>query len=116
MFNLREFAENNKIRTAFEYKELICPTRSRRFSKDHLFDGFKDCCGIHVERPTKRHLNSLLQKLMALGATKHQTGDTEANLKCPIDKIPQIARFLKISKAKNKAPENKAPQKATFGN
>lgn len=98
--NFKQFCLDNRLRYSLTDKEPISHTRSRKFPNDHLYDGFNGFVGVHVEREKKGIVNHIVRKLIELGCIRHQMGDLEANLKCPLDKIQKVAKFLKCKRGK----------------
>lgn len=101
------FSKVNRLRLKYdEARDPICVTRSRRFPHDHMYDGFNEAMGVHIERNTMRKLNFVIQTLLGMGCILKQSGDLEANLKVPYQEALKVAGYLKIIKGSAKNINN----------
>ena len=99
----KEFCEDNNLRYQLnEIGEPISPSRVRKFSNDHLWwTGLDDGrIGVSVSRPTETTYNKVKRKLLALGCTLSQDGDTEGNFFVPEGNAIEVAKLLRANKRK----------------
>jgi len=99
----KQFCENNKLRYKLnEVGEPISPSRVRKFSDDHLWwTGLDDGrIGVSVRRPTETTYNKVKKKLVSMGCTLSQDGDTEGNFFVTEKDAVKVAKFLHTNKRK----------------
>jgi len=78
--------------------EPISPTRRRVSPQDHLYDFQEGVVGVHICRDTKKKYTFSKKKLMSLGCTIIQDGDSEGNFSIPRDMVLEVAKELSCVK------------------
>ena len=108
MKTLTEICKTYNLRRKLdEDRQVIAHTRSRKFPLDHIYEGFENCYGVAIGcRGTRQRFNNVCHKLIALGATLYQRGDTEGNFKIKEESIAEVAKILKIKKTAGKGGSN----------
>ncbi len=106
----KKFCEENNLRYKLnECGNPISPSRVRKFSDDHLWwVGLDDgMLGVAVRRPTETTYNKIKRKLLAIGCTLSQDGDTEGNFFVSEKKAVKVAKLLHTNKRKGSAQRSK---------
>jgi hypothetical protein len=81
-----------------EAGEPTSPTRKRTSPQDHLYDLCNGDIGVAVQRETSKKFTFLRNKLVKMGCTILQAGDTEGNFSVKEDDLLDVAKLLSCVK------------------
>ena len=95
------FSRKNRLRLIEDENNLpIAVSKKHKNNKyaDQMYEGFNQCFGIFIQRPTAQRKKNLCKKLIDLGCIVKQNGDAEACLIVPKENALEVAKFLKLQK------------------
>ncbi len=81
-----------------EAGEPTSPTRKRSSPADHLYDLCNGEVGVAVQRETSKKFTFLRNKLVKMGCSVLQAGDTEGNFSVTEDNLIEVAKLLSCVK------------------
>lgn len=81
-----------------EAGEPTSPTRKRASPADHLYDLCNGEVGVAVQRETSKKFTFLRNKLVKMGCSVLQAGDTEGNFSVTEDNLIEVAKLLSCVK------------------
>ncbi len=81
-----------------EAGEPTSPTRKRTSTQDHLYDLCNGDIGVAVRRETSKKFTFLRNKLVKMGCTVLQAGDTEGNFSVTESDLLDVAKLLSCVK------------------
>ncbi len=81
-----------------EAGEPTSPTRKRTSPQDHLYDLCNGDIGVAVRRETSKKFTFLRNKLVKMGCTVLQAGDTEGNFSVTESDLLDVAKLLSCVK------------------
>lgn len=106
----KKFCEENRIRYALDdCGNPISPSRVRKFAGDHLWwTGTNDGrIGVTIQRPTPATYNGVRKKLLQIGCTPQQEGDSEGNFFVTEENAIKVAELIRATKKKGSSSRSK---------